>query len=165
MPKPSTISEAMTPLEFDRGIHEIGYEGGSFCFDNELPRHQVLLRSGALDDKLITNGEYLEFMNQGGYQRPESWLSEGWHWVQTQQWIAPLYWIRQEQKWFVMTLMGLQPLNLDEPVSHVSYYEADAFARWRGEEFTHRSRMGSGRAKSVYTGSFCGCEALSSTGE
>ena len=124
---------ASDTFDFEGGIHEIGYGGTNFSFDNEQPRHQVLLRAGELNKNLVTNGEYLEFIEAGGYQKSEYWLSDGWHWGQAHAWTAPLYWIKQDQAWSVMTLMGLQPLQLDEPVCHVSYFEADAYARWRGK--------------------------------
>jgi ergothioneine biosynthesis protein EgtB len=127
------------PLAFSNGIHEIGHHSQGFCFDNELPRHAVLLRDGVLDSRLMTNGDYLEFMTAGGYQKPEYWLAEGWGLIQSEQWTAPLYWIEESGQWFVMTLMGLQPLVLEEPVCHVSYYEADAFARWKGKSLPTES--------------------------
>ena len=142
-PKAAIASTQNTPslqsLEFSHGIHEIGHGTKDFCFDNELPRHPVLLRDGALDPHLITNGDYLEFIEAGGYQNSEYWLSEGWHLVQTEQWQAPLYWTQQSEQRLVITLMGLQPLVLEDPVCHVSYYEADAFARWKGKSLPTES--------------------------
>ena len=120
-------------LEFDAGIHSIGHVSEAFCFDNELPRHQVLLRDGKLNQELVTNGDYLAFIEAGGYQKAEFWLSEGWNHVQTQHWQAPLYWHQEQGKWHEMTLHGLQPLDLTQPVCHVSYYEADAYACWKGQ--------------------------------
>lgn len=132
-------ASSLQSLEFSSGIHEIGHDTQDFCFDNELPRHPVLLRDGALDPHLITNGDYLEFIEAGGYQKSEYWLSEGWSLIQSKQWKAPLYWIQQSEQWFIFTLMGMQPLNLGEPVCHVSYYEADAFACWRGKSLPTES--------------------------
>jgi ergothioneine biosynthesis protein EgtB len=124
--------------QFDGGLREIGFAGGGFCFDNELERHQVWLRPYGLADRLVTCGEYLEFMNDGGYSRPELWLSPGWATVMANGWKAPLYWSQEDRvddgKWSVFTLRGAVPLSqlMDAPVSHVSFFEADAFARWAG---------------------------------
>jgi ergothioneine biosynthesis protein EgtB len=119
-------------IEFAGGMHRLGYEGSDFCFDNETPAHPVYLQDYCLASRLITNGEYLEFIQAGGYTQAEHWLADGWATVQAHQWRAPLYWHNLDGEWWVMTLHGLQPLNLDEPVCHVSLYEADAFARWAG---------------------------------
>jgi ergothioneine biosynthesis protein EgtB len=118
-------------LELGGGVVEIGHAGRTFSFDNERPRHKVFLRPFALANRLVTNGEYLEFMNDGGYKRPELWLSLGWTTACNEAWRAPLYWIECEGRWFEFTLGGVRPLVNDEPVSHVSYFEADALARWR----------------------------------
>jgi ergothioneine biosynthesis protein EgtB len=119
-------------LLFESGLKWIGHNGRGFAFDNEGPRHRVFLEAFELGTRLITSGEYLEFMSDGGYSRPELWLSAGWNVVQAQEWEAPLYWERKEEEWWVMTLGGLRPLTEAEPVCHVSFYEADAFARWAG---------------------------------
>lgn len=120
-------------LDYPGGLYSIGDMGSEFAFDNEAPRHPVYLQDYWLAARLVTNGEYLEFIEAGGYRQSEYWLSEGWATVQTQQWQAPLYWEKIEGQWWVMTLAGLQPVNLDEPVCHVSLYEADAFATWAGK--------------------------------
>ncbi len=114
------------------GVKSIGYEGDDFCFDNETPCHRVYVGDYALASRLITNGEYLEFMAAGGYERPEYWLSDGWNTVRQQGWQAPLYWEKQEGHWWMMTLAGMRPVEAYEPVCHVSFYEADAYARWAG---------------------------------
>ncbi len=114
------------------GIVKIGHDGTDFAYDNEQPRHRVFLEPFALADRLITVGEYLEFVQDGGYQRPELWLSEGWAAVQHHGWSAPLHWRRVDGQWMEFTLAGMQPLDLARPVCHVSYFEADALARWRG---------------------------------
>lgn len=116
------------------GLAEIGYGGAEFCFDNELPRHKVYLEPFALASRLVTCGEYLDFMRDGGYERAELWLSAGWDTVRAQGWRAPLYWFEDEGEWRVFTLQGAVDLRtvLTAPVCHVSYYEADAFARWAG---------------------------------
>jgi ergothioneine biosynthesis protein EgtB len=124
---------------FDGGLRQVGYAGGGFCFDNELGRHQVWLDPYSLANRLVTCGEYLAFMADGGYRRPELWLSAGWTAVKENGWRAPLYWTQesgeQDGNWSVFTLRGSLPLAslLDAPVSHVSYYEADAYARWAGQ--------------------------------
>lgn len=110
----------------------LGHDGHGFCFDNELPRHQHFVPSFQLAHRLVTNREYLRFIQDGGYQRPELWLSMGWHNVQDQRWKHPLYWHRQADDWLEFTLSGLLPIDWDQPVCHVSYFEADAFARWAG---------------------------------
>jgi len=115
------------------GIHTVGHEGASFSFDNERPAHQVLLQPMRISRELVTNGEWLEFMADGGYATPSLWLSDGWANVEAQGWSAPGYWQRADGAWFSMTLGGLRPIDPSLPVCHVSYYEADAFARWAGK--------------------------------
>lgn len=115
----------------DGGGVRIG-AGAGFCFDNELPRHKVWLHPFALADRLVTNGEYLEFMNDGGYRNPAWWLADGWSAVCAQGWSAPLYWREQDGRWFEYRLGGEQPLALSDPVVHVNALEADAYARWAG---------------------------------
>lgn len=117
---------------FHEGIYEVGHDGAGFAFDNEFPRHKVYLRSFQIASRLVTNREYLEFLNDGGYRRAELWLSDGWDHVCANALKAPLYWEQQGSGWSVFTCAGMQPLALDEPVCHVSYYEADAYARWAG---------------------------------
>jgi ergothioneine biosynthesis protein EgtB len=114
------------------GLVEIGHSGEGFCFDNETPRHQVYLQPFELASGLVTNGEWLSFMADGGYQRPELWLSEGWATVQATGWDAPLYWSRLDDGWQEFTLSGARALDPSLPVCHVSLFEADAFARWSG---------------------------------
>jgi ergothioneine biosynthesis protein EgtB len=114
------------------GIVEIGHGAAGFAFDCEGPRHPVLLHSHELADRLVTNGEWLTFIADGGYARAELWLSDGWAWVRENAVEAPLYWRRTDGGWLRFGLDGLQPLNQAEPVCHISYYEADAFARWAG---------------------------------
>jgi ergothioneine biosynthesis protein EgtB len=118
--------------EFAGGTFEIGYSGEDFAFDNETPRHQVLLRPYRLCSRLTRNSEYIEFIEAGGYSRPELWLSEGWDHINTNKWHAPFYWEKQDGEWWVFTSSGMQLLDPAEPVCHISYYEADAYARWRG---------------------------------
>ena len=115
------------------GVYRIGHEGDGFAFDNEGPPHRVFVEGFRLASRLVTNGEYLEFVEARGYHRPELWLSAGLATVQDRKWEAPLYWERDaDGAWSEFTLAGMRPLDLNEPVCHVSYYEADAFARWAG---------------------------------
>ncbi|MCA8914281.1 MAG: ergothioneine biosynthesis protein EgtB [Planctomycetes bacterium] len=118
---------------FEGGVVQIGHSGEDFAFDNELPRHQQLLRPYRLANGQVSNAQYMEFMQSGGYTRPEFWLSDGWDIVQQQHWRAPQYWLQQDGEWHAFTLHGLAGLQPDAPVCHVSYYEADAFARWAGK--------------------------------
>ncbi|HEY2213996.1 MAG TPA: ergothioneine biosynthesis protein EgtB [Acidimicrobiales bacterium] len=120
-------------IEHEGGTSEIGHDGSGFGFDNEFPRHPVYLTPFALADRPVTNGEWLSFMEAGGYQRHEFWLSDGWSVVENQGWRSPLYWFTdpdQPDEWLQFTLSGVRPVDLDEPVCHVSYYEADAYAHW-----------------------------------
>jgi ergothioneine biosynthesis protein EgtB len=114
------------------GMYSIGFDAEGFAFDNESPRHRVFLERFELADRLITNGEYLEFMESGGYRRPELWLSAGWQQVRTCGLSAPLYWLEVDGEPRQFTLSGLRKIEPREPVCHVSYFEADAFARWAG---------------------------------
>ena len=123
-------AERSTPLA---GVHTIGHSGAGFYFDNELPAHQILLKPVRLAPSLVTNGDWFEFMADGGYATPTIWLSDGWATVEAQDWQAPGYWRKVDGAWFTMTLGGLRPINPALPVCHVSYYEADAFARWAGK--------------------------------
>ncbi|HTV27736.1 MAG TPA: ergothioneine biosynthesis protein EgtB [Xanthobacteraceae bacterium] len=115
------------------GVCRIGHEGQGFCFDNEQPRHEVLLQPVRLLPSLVTNAQWLEFMADGGYTTPTLWLSDGWATAEAQAWNAPGYWQNIDGVWFSMTLGGLRPIEAKMPVCHVSYYEADAFARWAGK--------------------------------
>jgi ergothioneine biosynthesis protein EgtB len=128
--QPSSSLDAARPHA--GGLVSVGHAGSGFAFDNEGPEHLVYLRPYALGSRLVSNGEYLEFMRDGGYARPDLWLSEGFHWRAAHDVSAPLYWHEREGELHSFTLAGLAPLDLDEPVCHVSYFEADAFARWAG---------------------------------
>ena len=120
-------------LPFEGGLTEIGHDGQGFSFDNELPRHKQYVAPFALASRLVTNGEYLDFINAGGYFNAALWLAEGWDWVRTQNLKAPIYWFQDEKgAWQEFTLHGSQPLDLNRPVTHVSLFEADAYAHWAG---------------------------------
>ena len=134
-PKPQ-VRRSATPLawvEFAGGLVEIGHSGSAFAFDNETPRHKVWLEPFRLATRPVSCHEYLGFIEDGGYKRPEFWLSDGWTAVHEQGWEAPLYWRREHGKWLIFTLSGCSRLNPVEPVCHVSFYEADAFAKWAGK--------------------------------
>ncbi|WP_316818049.1 ergothioneine biosynthesis protein EgtB [Pedobacter nyackensis] len=118
-------------ISFQEGVYEIGYLGEGFCFDNELGRHKVYLQDFSISSKLISNEEYLEFMDDGGYTNFVYWHAEGWDWLKNDKITAPLYWHLVDGVWYVYTLGGLKPIHLKAPVTHISYYEAYAFANWR----------------------------------
>lgn len=131
----SLISNKNTSAGFtsiEGGIHKIGHSGDGFSYDNELGQHEVLLSGFSISNELVTNGEYLEFINDRGYSTFNLWLDEGWAWVNTTQLKAPLYWHKIEREWHQFTLSGIQKLNPDEVLAHISYYEASAFALWKG---------------------------------
>jgi ergothioneine biosynthesis protein EgtB len=119
-------------IEFDEAILEIGHDGRGFCYDNEGPRHRALVLPFALGSRLVTNGEFMRFIEDNGYARAEFWLSLGWMTVNERQWRAPLYWTKQDGAWWNFTLSGFRPVDESEPVTHVSYFEADAYANWAG---------------------------------
>lgn len=134
-PRPAARTQVAAPLgwtEHEGGVVEIGHDGDGFAYDNEAPRHGVLLEPFALADRPVTAGEWLAFVDDGGYERAELWLSEGWATAQSHGWEAPLYWERDGDGWSVFTLSGRRPVDPAEPVVHVSYFEADAYARWAG---------------------------------
>jgi len=117
---------------FNEGVYEIGHAGEGFVYDNETPRHRVYCNAFELGSRPVTNGEYLEFMADRGYERSELWLSEGWATVNERAWRHPMYWTLRDESWHALTLGGLRELDPNEPVCHISYFEADAYARWAG---------------------------------
>jgi ergothioneine biosynthesis protein EgtB len=125
-----TRAPPLRHLRFDGGITDIGHSGPGFCFDNELPRHRALVAPFRLANRLVTNGEYLEFVRAGGYEDARLWLSDGWALARREEWQRPIYWARSLEEEF--TLTGARELDSEVPVCHLSYYEADAFARWAG---------------------------------
>jgi ergothioneine biosynthesis protein EgtB len=118
--------------DFEEGIYEVGAAGSEFCFDNESPRHRVFLHDFSIARDLVTCGQYIDYIEDGGYQRPDHWLSLGWGAVNGEDWDAPLYWFKQDGQWMQFTLAGVVPVDPQWPVCHLSYFEADAFARWSG---------------------------------
>jgi len=138
----------------EAGLVRIGHEGEGFAYDNEGPAHDVQLSRFALADRLITNGEYLEFMAGGGYRRPEVWLADGWTTVQREGWSAPLYWVRREDDWFEFSLSGLGPIERSAPVAHVSLYEAAAYAEWAGARLPEEAEWESASRALPVNGNF-----------
>ena len=118
--------------EFNEQIVEIGHHGPGFFYDNEGPAHRALVPAFAIASRPVTNGEYMAFIEDNAYKRPEFWLSLGWMTVNEQRWEAPLYWQRRDDKWWEFTLSGLRPVEPSEPVTHISYFEADAYVNWAG---------------------------------
>jgi ergothioneine biosynthesis protein EgtB len=153
-PSPEVSLPPLTWQEFDENLYPIGATGDEgFSFDNESPRHQVFLNRFRLATRLVTNGEYMEFVRDGGYSRPELWLSDGWDTVNSQRWNAPLYWEERDGEWHVFTVNGMQPVVMSEPVCHVSHYEADAFARWAGARLPLESEWEVAAQSLVHNGS------------
>jgi ergothioneine biosynthesis protein EgtB len=120
-------------LDFAADLYEIGHAGAGFCFDNETPRHRVWLEAFRVATHPVTHGDFIEFIDDGGYRRPELWLSAGWDLVNARGWQAPAYWEQRDGVWQTFTLHGMAPVDPNTPVCHVSFYEAEAFARWAGE--------------------------------
>lgn len=129
----NTVPSALSFTEFEGGIVEIGHGGAGFAFDSEGPRHRALIEPFRLADRLVTNAEWMDFIEDGGYTKPLLWLSEGWAKVLAEGWSHPLYWETHDGQQWTMTLRGLQPVDPAAPVTHVSYFEADAFATWSGK--------------------------------
>jgi ergothioneine biosynthesis protein EgtB len=136
-PKPVPVGRSETPqlswIEYQGGIHQIGHAGSGFAWDNEAPRHDALIHPFKLADRLVTNGEWLAFVDDGGYRTASLWLADGWAAVNREGWQAPLYWENVDGQWLAMSLEGRRPLDMAAPVCNVSYFEADAFARWNGK--------------------------------
>lgn len=136
------------------GLVEVGHNGHGFGFDNEFPRHHVQLEPFELASRLTTNGEYLAFIEDGGYSRPELWLSDGWALLNEQRWETPLYWEKRDGQWYAFTLWGLRPLDPAAPVCHVSYYEADAFASWAGARLPREAEWEIAASSATVEGTF-----------
>jgi len=136
IPSSTTVLEW---LKYEKGQYSIGHAGNDFAFDNECPRHQVYVQGFRLASRLVTNGEYLQFIEEGGYRQPRHWLSDGWAAVRQNNLEMPLYWEKKGETWRQMTLNGMRPVDADEPVHHVSFYEADAYARWAGKRLPNEA--------------------------
>ena len=141
-------------VKFEEGLVEIGSKGNEFTYDNEHPRHRTFVQGFELANRLVTNKEYLEFMDDDGYTRSELWLDEGWSKVNSEEWKAPLYWFKRDDRWFNFTLSGSREVGLNEPVTHISYYEADAFARWKGCRLPTEQEWEHACGKCEITGNF-----------
>jgi ergothioneine biosynthesis protein EgtB len=162
-PRPRRAVAAPDPLgyvEFPGGIYTIGHRGDGFAFDNEGPAHTVLLHPFRLADRLVTNAEWLQFMEDGGYRRASLWLADGWHMVQREAWEAPLYWERHGGTWLSMSLEGLLAIEPAAPVTHVSYYEADAYARWAGKRLPSEFEWEAAAQRAPVAGNGLGAQAL-----
>jgi ergothioneine biosynthesis protein EgtB len=120
-------------IEIPEGLYEVGFDNGGFCFDNEKPVHKKFIQKFRVMNRLITNGEYLQFMQDGGYRNFAYWLADGWNMVQKQDLKAPFYWMQKEGEWHEYTLGGLKKIDKNAPVTHISFYEAEAFANWAGK--------------------------------
>ena len=118
-------------ITIDEGIYKIGHNSKDFCFDNELGHHRVFLEPFSISKSLVTNGEFIDFIEDDGYKNPQNWLDDGWFWVQQNQLTHPLYWCKKEGEWCQYTLSGLQKINPDDILTHISFYEASAFATWK----------------------------------
>lgn len=141
LPQTSGQSRPLNWVERAGGQYSIGHSGDGFAYDNETPRHPLLLQDHRLADRLVTNAEYLAFINDGGYRNPALWLSDGWALINREQWQQPLYWQQQDNDWQQFTLAGMRPLSPHEPVCHISFYEADAYARWAGKRLPLESEL------------------------
>ena len=150
-------------LKYSGGLYSIGHQGDEFAFDNESPRHQTYLQDYKLGNRLVTNGEYLEFIQTGGYQEAKYWLAEGWATVQAHQWRFPLYWELIDNDWYVMTLGGLQRVDERKPVCHVSFYEADAYATWKGKRLPTEAEWEIATIDLTQTGNFLDSDYLDPT--
>lgn len=129
--KPSSESYQESWEEYGEGLHEFGHSSHSFCYDNEKPRHKIYNQAFSISNTTVSNEEYLQFIEDGGYECPELWLSKGWDWVQSEKNPSPLYWSQKDKQWFEYTLYGQKPLDPKAVLTHINYFEADAFANWK----------------------------------
>jgi dimethylhistidine N-methyltransferase len=147
-------------VRFEGGLTQVGHAGRGFAFDNETPRHRAWLEPFEIADRLVTNGEWLAFMGDGGYRRPELWLSEGWACAQAEAWRAPLYWREDADGWKAMSLHGLRPIDPAAPVAHVSFYEAQAYAAWAGARLPSEAEWEHASGEAAGEGAFLGAGRL-----
>ena len=160
---PVSNTDKVEPLSWiaaAEGIHEVGHTGSGFGYDNEFPRHRVLLQPFALASRPVTNAEYLEFINDGGYSNPALWLSDGWATLQANNWQAPLYWEKRDGEWWYMTLGGMRPVDMHAPVCHVSQYEAVAYAHWTGDRLATEFEWETSVSDLAIEGNFRGTDYL-----
>ncbi len=155
-PVPTSEAAPLGWISHPGGEVWIGHDGDGFAFEDERPRHRRWLPPFQLADRLVNNGEYLQFIEDGGYRRPELWLTEGWRHARRHDWRHPGHWFRLDDRWWVMTLHGLLPLDPDAPVSHLSYYEADAYARWAGARLPEEAEWETVAASRPIQGQFRG---------
>jgi ergothioneine biosynthesis protein EgtB len=141
-------------ISFEGGVYNIGYDGNEFSYDNETPLHKEFIEPFQLASRLITNGEFIKFVESGGYQKPELWLSDGAATVASEKWETPLYWKKVDDEWWNFKLTGFKKVNPDEPVCHVSFYEADAFARWIGARLPTEAEWEMASSNLDVTGNF-----------
>ncbi len=146
----------ITWVSFEEGMYQIGHDGQGFCFDNEMSCHRHFLESFQLASRLVTNGEYIQFIEDGGYREPTLWLSEGWYTIEELGWKAPLYWREIDGEWHQFAFNGLRKVDPAEPVCHLSYFEADAFARWAGARLPSEAEWETASAGLPIQGNFQG---------
>lgn len=151
---PESTEAALQMLGFDGGLVEIGSDTTGFCYDNEQPRHRYYLQPFQLANRLVTNREWMEFIEDGGYENPLLWLSDGWSCRQKNNWTAPLYWQQKDGTWFQFGLDGLRKIIPRAPVCHISYYEADAFARWAGKRLPTEQEWETAASEKSIDGNF-----------
>lgn len=157
-PEPRGPAAEQAWIDFDGGVVSVGHDGKNFSFDNETPRHEVMLRDFQLARRPVTCGEYAEFIAAGGYHRPEFWLSDGWAFIQREGIEAPLYWRREDHGWMLHTLGCWRDLDPDEPVCHISFYEAFAFAQWAGARLPTEFEWEAAAARQPVAGHFADSE-------
>jgi ergothioneine biosynthesis protein EgtB len=160
LPTPEGEGRPIRWLERAGGRRRVGHEGAGFAFDNETPRHDVLIRDHRLADRLVTNREYLEFIEAGGYDDPALWLSDGWALLQREGWRHPLYWERIDGSWMHFTLGGRRELHPHEPVCHISFFEADAYARWAGKRLPLEAELETLLCERSVKGNFADADLL-----